>query len=278
MSRWMYVTRHTSHVTRARLCLMLTHCHPSLFSCTPCTPCPSCTRTGSCPNSSYKEPCPSGYWCQTKVLPQLCNYLSDCPEGTADPPVSYLVLVVLAGCMAAWAVTAFIFYQCKWAQEADDLVRVRGVEQTAVFVNLLLKNLLMRTSHNQTRRFFPFEGLSPNYDALAIRFSNLSVVYDRTRGTYGLQGMSCAIPDSKLVAIMGPSGSGKTTFLKVLHGTTTGELTGDVAVNGRPVKDLTAYHHEIGYVPQESLLHSELTVRVRRYAQLRLSSPCLSGR
>jgi len=75
-----------------------------------------------------------------------------------------------------------------------------------------------------------------------------------------------------LVALMGPSGSGKTTLLHAL----TGYLrpsSGQVLVNSSPLPDVfESLRGSIGYVPQDDIIHPELTVyeAVRYSARFRL--------
>lgn len=75
-----------------------------------------------------------------------------------------------------------------------------------------------------------------------------------------------------LVALMGPSGSGKTTLLHALTGYLR-PAEGEVLVNGRPLPDVfDALRGSIGYVPQDDIIHPELTVyeAVRYSARFRL--------
>jgi ABC-type multidrug transport system ATPase subunit/pSer/pThr/pTyr-binding forkhead associated (FHA) protein len=91
-----------------------------------------------------------------------------------------------------------------------------------------------------------------------------------------LQDVSLTVFPGELVAIMGPSGAGKTTLLRTLNGYTP-PAAGEVLYNG---KDLYARYRQLcgqlGYVPQDDILHYELTVRqVLAYgARLRLPSTC----
>jgi ABC-type multidrug transport system ATPase subunit len=75
-----------------------------------------------------------------------------------------------------------------------------------------------------------------------------------------------------LIAIMGPSGAGKTTLLTVLNGylRPTG---GEVRVNGENLYAIyDALRGSIGYVPQDDIVHPELTVfeAIKFSAQFRL--------
>lgn len=62
-------------------------------------------------------------------------------------------------------------------------------------------------------------------------------------------------------AIIGPSGCGKSTLLKVITGIAPGEEEGAIWWHGRNVAETDFSPSEIGYVPQFSIAHEELTVR-----------------
>jgi ABC-type multidrug transport system ATPase subunit/ABC-type multidrug transport system permease subunit len=79
-----------------------------------------------------------------------------------------------------------------------------------------------------------------------------------------------SVEPGQLVAFIGESGSGKTTLLKALAGVTT-PTSGSVSVNGEPVG---ARLTDIGYLPQDEIVHPDLTVTesLRYSARLRLPS------
>jgi|GEM_PF-906707 len=87
-----------------------------------------------------------------------------------------------------------------------------------------------------------------------------------------LEDVSFTVYPGELVGIMGPSGCGKTTMLFALLGIME-PAQGRACVNGRDIRE---HAHElrniIGYVPQDDIMHPELTVReVLTYAaRLRL--------
>ncbi|KAL3518409.1 hypothetical protein ACH5RR_020998 [Cinchona calisaya] len=61
-------------------------------------------------------------------------------------------------------------------------------------------------------------------------------------------------------AVMGPSGAGKTTFLSALTGKATGcTKSGMILINGK-VESMQSYKKIIGYVPQDDIVHGNLTV------------------
>jgi len=75
-----------------------------------------------------------------------------------------------------------------------------------------------------------------------------------------------------LIALMGPSGAGKTTLLLTLNGYTP-PTAGQVRINGEDLYAIyDALRGSIGYVPQDDIVHPELTVSeaVRFSAKMRL--------
>ena len=78
------------------------------------------------------------------------------------------------------------------------------------------------------------------------------------------------IMPGRVSAVMGPSGAGKTTFLSALAGKIRGcTMTGSILVNGRP-ESIHCYQKIVGYVPQDDIVHGNLTVE----ENLRFSARC----
>lgn len=68
------------------------------------------------------------------------------------------------------------------------------------------------------------------------------------------------ISPGRVSAVMGPSGAGKTTFLSALAGKATGcTMSGMVLINGK-VESIYSYKRIIGFVPQDDIVHGNLTV------------------
>jgi len=76
-----------------------------------------------------------------------------------------------------------------------------------------------------------------------------------------LSDVSAKFPRGHFGAIIGPSGCGKSTLLKVITGIAHGEEEGEVHWDGRNLMEEDFSPSEIGYVPQFSIAHDELTVR-----------------
>jgi len=75
-----------------------------------------------------------------------------------------------------------------------------------------------------------------------------------------LQDISLSIAPGSFVAVIGPSGSGKSTLLSVLSGMR-GATQGDVLLNGGDLhRGFEALKSRLGYIPQDDIVHRELTV------------------
>jgi ABC-type multidrug transport system ATPase subunit/pSer/pThr/pTyr-binding forkhead associated (FHA) protein len=86
-----------------------------------------------------------------------------------------------------------------------------------------------------------------------------------------LEDVSLSVYPREFVALVGTSGAGKSTLLRALNGS--GRAEGHVLVNGDDLyRQFDLYRTAIGYVPQNNIIHQELTVEsVLRYAaRLRL--------
>jgi ABC-type multidrug transport system ATPase subunit/pSer/pThr/pTyr-binding forkhead associated (FHA) protein len=76
-----------------------------------------------------------------------------------------------------------------------------------------------------------------------------------------LDGVSFALPERSLLAVVGPSGAGKSTLLNALTGFRPAH-GGSVLYDGRDLyRSYADLRQRIGYVPQDDILHLELTAR-----------------
>jgi ABC-type multidrug transport system ATPase subunit len=85
-----------------------------------------------------------------------------------------------------------------------------------------------------------------------------------------LERVNLTVFPTELVALMGPSGAGKTTLLKALNGYTI-PSEGSVLFNGNSLyASFDTYRLELGYVPQDDIIHPLLTVSEALYFTARL--------
>ncbi|MFM8413723.1 MAG: ATP-binding cassette domain-containing protein [Planctomycetota bacterium] len=88
-----------------------------------------------------------------------------------------------------------------------------------------------------------------------------------------LEGVSLVIQPGELVAIMGPSGAGKSTLLSVLNGQVA-PAAGRIVIGGLDLHDhFELFRGRIGYVPQDDILHADLTVWQALWYAARLRLP-----
>src|SRR5216683_4517796 len=88
-----------------------------------------------------------------------------------------------------------------------------------------------------------------------------------------LNNISISIPPRKFVALVGGSGAGKSTLMDALNGLRPAQQ-GKVFYNGQDYyHNLAAFSTQIGYVPQEDIVHRDLTVERALYYAAKLRLP-----
>ncbi len=94
---------------------------------------------------------------------------------------------------------------------------------------------------------------------VSYEVSDLRVVTDK--GKVLLADVSFALPERCFMAVVGPSGAGKSTLLGALTGFRPAG-SGEVRYDDRDLyKNYAELRHRIGFVPQDDILHTPLTVR-----------------
>lgn len=98
-------------------------------------------------------------------------------------------------------------------------------------------------------------------DTGEVSFSARHLTVTVDGGKQILKDVSFGVPEKSLVAVIGPSGSGKSTLLKALTGYRPANQ-GDVLYDNRNLyKQFAELRQRIGLVPQDDILHKELTVK-----------------
>ena len=88
-----------------------------------------------------------------------------------------------------------------------------------------------------------------------------------------IENVSLVIEPGELVALMGPSGAGKTTLLDAMNGSRA-PASGYVLYAGRSLyRYFDYFRNRIGYVPQDDIMHTQLTVYEALYYTARLRLP-----
>jgi len=115
-------------------------------------------------------------------------------------------------------------------------------------------------------------------DGRVVRLDSVHLNFQVTDRNTGqpkllLDDLCLVVKPKELIGLLGPSGAGKTTLMNALNGFVK-PTSGKVLYNGVDLyENLDAMKSTIGFVPQEDIMHRQLTVRQCLYyaAKLRLS-------
>lgn len=98
-----------------------------------------------------------------------------------------------------------------------------------------------------------------NKKGLALSFSSVSAV--AASGFQILDDISLSIASGEFIGVLGPSGSGKSSFIQRIVGLTD-FTSGKMYINGQSFNSLPdAYLDAMAYLPQQNVLHSDLTLK-----------------
>ncbi|MFE6228642.1 MULTISPECIES: FHA domain-containing protein [unclassified Streptomyces] len=98
-------------------------------------------------------------------------------------------------------------------------------------------------------------------DTGSVSFSARHLTVTVDGGKQILKDVSFGVPEKSLIGVIGPSGSGKSTLLKALTGYRPAN-EGDVLYDNRSLyKQFAELRQRVGLVPQDDILHKELTVQ-----------------
>jgi ABC-type multidrug transport system ATPase subunit/pSer/pThr/pTyr-binding forkhead associated (FHA) protein len=115
--------------------------------------------------------------------------------------------------------------------------------------------------------------LKPYDDSSNIRIDAQNLKKVGNNAVVLLNNISLTIPPRKFVALVGGSGAGKSTLMDALNGLRPAQ-EGVVSYNGVDYyRNLAAFSTQLGYVPQEDIVHRDLTVERALYYAARLRLP-----
>lgn len=93
------------------------------------------------------------------------------------------------------------------------------------------------------------------------------------RGKMILNEVSLSVAPGEFISLVGGSGAGKSTLLRAMNGFSPA-TEGQMLIDGEPLySNLDAYRTIMGYVPQDDIIHKELTVRRAMWYAARLRLP-----
>jgi ABC-type multidrug transport system ATPase subunit/pSer/pThr/pTyr-binding forkhead associated (FHA) protein len=107
---------------------------------------------------------------------------------------------------------------------------------------------------------FTAQGIQERVDPNGPWLCALDIGVTTASGKILLRGVRFALEPRRLMSIVGPSGAGKSTLLRALTGQAPADR-GSVLYGGRDLYASLDLRQRMGYVPQEDLLHSQLSVR-----------------
>src|SRR6266852_2353030 len=106
-----------------------------------------------------------------------------------------------------------------------------------------------------------------------IRIDAIGLKKTGNKGVPLLSDISISIPPRKFVALVGGSGAGKSTLMDALNGLRPAHQ-GKVLYNGQDYyRNLAAFSTQLGYVPQDDIVHRDLTVDRALYYAARMRLP-----
>ena len=130
------------------------------------------------------------------------------------------------------------------------------------------QHMIDSTANAQTRLLVEaYKRANKGVMNLDVKFHSLSLwLPPKLASKQILTGASGRFLSSKITAVMGPSGSGKTSLFSAILGNIGNgcHREGVITVNGKE-RDLSGFRYLIGYVPQDDIMRTELTVQANVY-------------
>ncbi len=142
---------------------------------------------------------------------------------------------------------------------------VSGLSQIIIHGAVIRSNRFKTIYFSEVHKHFVQHETKEHY-----RITVDNVLYKFDDGSTGIQPFSLDVESGTLMGIMGNSGAGKSTLLGILNGSYL-PASGRVLINGEDIHSNKQLLEQIGFIPQDDLLISELTVFENLYYSARLS-------
>lgn len=236
-----------------------------------------CPKRYFCPNTTTKIACPRGHYCkQGSTAPQPCPLGSFCPDKTEVPLSNYggvsadvLLLSLLA---MIWFVSKQ-YSQIMCSITHQDRLRIQWRPFPPRLRVAPKKNHRMECDTAVCISSDAVSGIDSEEDVLLLHgdadedidvaFFHVSMeLVSHTRKAL-LYDVSGRFEKRKVTAILGPSGAGKSSLLSLLGGRASSyavQTTGHILVNGKE-DNMKTLKGNLGYVPQDDIMYSTLTVK-----------------
>ncbi|MES1912168.1 MAG: hypothetical protein MHM6MM_004486 [Cercozoa sp. M6MM] len=190
------------------------------------------------------------------VSPSRCPFLALCPPGTDAPSIVWTGFIAVVGVVLC---LQFLIKFWRRFVSKRETRKAKSLEDTQREHELFCA-LLRSVDCESLVESVSFSGFNIKKTAVSVQFQDLGLTLKANKQVV-LKNVSGEFPAGKLIALMGPSGSGKTSFLFTLCGKAHyGQQTGEILLNGTPVR-IRDIRGDIGFVPQDDIVHEELTVR-----------------
>ena len=140
--------------------------------------------------------------------------------------------------------------------EKDD----EGCVSMATFKHFYRRRIAQsRSLSTEDAEFRGFQVVPPE-NRFSFEFEDLGLQL-KGKTKFVLKGVTGSIKHSSMVAVMGPSGAGKTSFMNAVTGRAYyANRTGVLRINGRDDVTMQDVAGHVGFVPQDDIVHDDLTV------------------
>ncbi|CAF1356103.1 unnamed protein product [Didymodactylos carnosus] len=218
-----------------------------------------CPNQTYCPNASISIPCTNQYCPAGIVEPLTCRGFK-CANGALLKKVTLIVTVLST-------VISVLFLLSCWLKIKRIIIEIckmkRKMKQSDHYVLVLVDRQTSNEStvddemiSNYFRPLTDLEQTSSDNTEINVQFQNAKL--DISSWDSENRGLTGAIKAGQLTAILGQSDCGKTQFLSAIQGRTRLK-SGQISINNRDPFD-SRLSNLVGYVPQDDILHQDLTV------------------
>ena len=209
-----------------------------------------CPKGFYCRLPATLKDCKKGHYCKEgSVFGRRCTRLQRCPRKSPRPKggggalIIFLVLILLAFC-------GFRIYEALKEKQRD-----RANQEMEDYLETLRDAKTEKKWYQQVSIDHEVK-IKKNVEKESINIEFKDMWYVLPNGVTIVRGVCGEFKGSRTCAIMGASGAGKTTMMNLVLGKVK-KTRGQIFVNG---KDCETIKYNVGFVPQDDIMHRRLTV------------------